>query len=351
MLTIDQIKDNQYKDLSQSIEITSFYGQAGLYKACELSEKIYNLQFAIFRDQGHSEYQIKETEFYCGERFIQELDDHACQSRFLSSQFESLHDKLIKKVVIAQKGSLIFPFSLHQKNQKENNELIKNYLKICEELKDFKNKKLVASFETFNNSHDIFNPQRNKISFTNQDKFQEKRLTDEKKIKVEQLIRGLVKVKKCKRFLEPVLHELCTKVETEQESKGFFFRVTNRKGVHSYLVGTIHAATNQMAQMPALNHVIDHSDRLILEVSSLILNASYRLRRLDLTNPYRNCIDLTLYDAAWHRNLPIESLETVKDQISALYGDAVANASYSEILGTLWLVQLKQRLCLMWMTV
>jgi hypothetical protein len=68
-----------------------------------------------------------------------------------------------------------------------------------------------------------------------------------------------------------------------------------------------------------------------LEISSSILNASYRLQRLNLTNPYRNCIDLTLYDAAWYKNIPIESLETVKDQMSALYGDAVANASYSEI--------------------
>lgn len=71
-----------------------------------------------------------------------------------------------------------------------------------------------------------------------------------------------------------------------------------------------------MCQSPALSDVIQHSDHLFLENTTAVWG--HRFSKLNFNNPINNSIDLTLYDKAVQKHIPVDSLETISDEIKAI---------------------------------
>ena len=113
-------------------------------------------------------------------------------------------------------------------------------------------------------------------------------------------------------FLEPMINGICEEIENSQDtSQGIVYRVTNAQGVQHFLVGTCHTSTENMTKAPLLKHALAKSEELHLESNSPILWNLYKIRQLNLPNPYRYSVDYTLRNSAIEQNKPVHGLEKI----------------------------------------
>ena len=274
----------EYKKLEQEINQGDFKGN-GITKACELSDKIAELRKMVFEGRLSNDRTSIDLNLY--------------------PQLNTLDQKLIEKVAKDQKNTLLVPLSLFIKNETKSNSLKQEYQKVHNERLELPLITLGPSLKPF-------------LSLTRP--FFDKKSLDYKQNELKQKLNALeVELRKLDvndRLIAPVMEAICEYTKNEQQSQGFFYRVTNKVGVQSYLVGTVHKATKGMCQTPGLDYVIKNSDQLYIEnVPAVWL---HKFNKLNFTNPYNDSIDLTLYNKAVDKGIPVDSLETMGDEINAL---------------------------------
>lgn len=269
-----------YNNILYAIENSNFSGAIGLNEAFKLSDEIDTIQKTIWQ-----------------ERWLQ------------APEFEELHRRLEQKVIFAQKGSAIIPFLMYLNPIQEKISLEEQYRDLLKRQPE-EGIREGAGFFLFNG----------KLP----DQAWRDRLWAKQDSERAELTK---KIERCdqvlderKRLLEPLILGLCEAIKNESDSQGFVFRITNAKGVENYLVGTIHFATDEMADSLGITHAIKNADQLILETASPLLWTLYRMRQLNITNPFRNSIDLNLLRLANQKGLSVEGLESFSEQMQAFMG-------------------------------
>lgn len=122
-------------------------------------------------------------------------------------------------------------------------------------------------------------------------------------------------------FLEKVVNVAIENIENRTKNEGFLFTVTNAKGVTSYLIGSLHKATQSMTQNQQMLDAVQNSNELITEIG-YGTQAKSELESGDLygpSNKLRYATDLTLTKLAESRNITISGLSTIPEQKSAYF--------------------------------
>lgn len=283
------INNEAYLQTSALIQNNSFAGESGLKKALDISKEI-----------GH----LFHKRAIDGPKYLE------------------LRDALESKVVSAQKGTAILPFIHYIVLSNKEIALTKEYKASLEEIKKAEKQATKQWLQNIPHTLSTLTQLTKESSAYERERSQgiNKRLEEHQQISREKNL-----------LLDPIINDLNLQIETENESQGFIFRIVNEKGRHHYLIGTIHNATPSMAKSPALMYVIDRADRLILENASPVLRAIHRIRQMQISNPFRDSVDLRLYDLAYSKGIPIESLESITEQVTAQWKTIVGDATLAEM--------------------
>ncbi|MBA3237858.1 MAG: hypothetical protein H0T62_05845 [Parachlamydiaceae bacterium] len=120
-------------------------------------------------------------------------------------------------------------------------------------------------------------------------------------------------------FLEKVIKIAIENIENRTDNEGFLFEITNSLGVTSYLIGSIHKATQIMAQNQQMLAAVQSSNELITEIgfgpeAKIEL---YTENFLDFPK-LKYATDLALSLHAETNNIKITGLSTISAQMSAI---------------------------------
>lgn len=117
-------------------------------------------------------------------------------------------------------------------------------------------------------------------------------------------------------YLSAVIDILVKQIPERQSPQGFVWKVTNAKGVDSYLIGTMHAANRFMVEAPLVREAMKAPQKLIFEFASPLFFALAKTEALFTRTVF---FEGYLYQEAKQRGIQTEQLDTFMEGCQALY--------------------------------
>jgi hypothetical protein len=108
--------------------------------------------------------------------------------------------------------------------------------------------------------------------------------------------------------------------KSDEEGKGFVYRVMSRHGAPVYLIGSVHIGTKRMCENKKIVELIAGSRRLMTEsVDSTVGRAAYWVRKHGLCHPFVYCMDREWVALADSLGIPHVLLESQSEQVQIGY--------------------------------